>query len=155
MNEDALKVAVSLCALWGAVVSTVLAAVKFWETFWKDRIRLDSSHDFSSLAGAADTITIVNLSAVPVQVSHWTLAWKPTLLFRWNTPTLDVTPEDGTGMFTIPPKDSYTLEFPDEASPSGRSKFDWSYRSATHRQLLLTLHIFGRRPKVLKIHAGM
>jgi hypothetical protein len=59
-------------------------------------------------------------------------------------------------MFTIPPKDRYTLVFPDEEYHGDSSKFDWGYRSAQHRQLLLTLHIFGRRsPKVLTIHAGM
>jgi hypothetical protein len=130
-------------------ISIILAAVKLWETFWKDRIRLITTYSFTGEQGATDTITIVNLSSVPVQVSHWTLAWKPKLFFRWNTSTIDVTPDEGNGIFKIAPKDTHTLEFYED-----HSKFDWSYRTAQHRQLYLTLHIFGRRPKVLKVGAG-
>ncbi len=151
MDEKTLKAVVSalvsLCAIWGAILSTLLAGVKIWETFWKDRIRLTTTYSFSDEPSTDDTITVVNLSGVPIQVSHWTLAWKPNL-FRWNTSTIDVTPEEGTGMFKIGPKDSHTISFNDLA------KFDWSYRSAQHRQLLLTLHVFGRRSKVLKVRAG-
>lgn len=147
MDEQTLKAVVSLCAIWGAVLSTLLAGVKIWETFWKDRIRLTTTYSFTGEPGTTDTITVVNLSGVPIQVSHWTLAWKPNL-FRWNTSTIDVIPEEGADMFKIAPKASHTLPF------ENHSKFDWSYRSAQHRQLLLTLHIFGHRSKVLKVHAG-
>jgi hypothetical protein len=147
MDEQTLKTLVALCAIWGAGISTILGAVKLWESFWKDRIRLATTYSFTGQEGASDKITIVNLSAVPVQVSHWTLAWKPNLFHR-KLSVIDVTPVEGTPMFTIPPRNSHTLNFEEQ------SKFDWGYRSAHHRQLFLTLHIFGQKSKVLKICAG-
>jgi hypothetical protein len=126
----------------------LLGLVKLWEAFWKDRIQLRSTHNFSTQEGWVDTITVVNLSSVPIQVSHWELAWKPRH-FRWRTSTIDVTPREGlSSMFTIGARDSHTIWF--EAD----SKFDWGYPIASRRALFLTLHIFGRRcPKALKITA--
>lgn len=148
MDDQMLKIATVVCAVWGAGISTLLGSVKLWETFWKDRVRLASNYSFSDAEGSTDKITAVNLSSVPIQVSHWVLAWKPKP-FRWCTSTIGVTPYEGTSMFKIEPRDSYTIRFEEEA------KFDWSYRSASHRALFLTVHIFGRRrPKVLKIGAG-
>jgi hypothetical protein len=138
-----------MSAIWGACVPTILAVVKLWEIFWKDRIRLATTYSFTGEEGASDTITVVNLSGAPVQVSGWMLAWKPNFFSRWNTSTIEVTHDEEGTMFTIPAKDCYTLEFQES------DKFDWSYRNALHRQLYLTLRIFGRRkPKVLKVGAG-
>jgi hypothetical protein len=149
MDDQTLRVATAACAIWGAGVSTLLGLVKIWETFWKDRLRLEATHSFIDPCEKADEITVVNLSGLPVQVSHWTLAWKPNP-FRWRTSEIDVTPEpECVGRFTIPSKGNYTLYFEEDA------KFDSSYRTARHRNLYLTLNIFGRRqPKVLKVGAG-
>ena len=133
--------------IWGAILSTILGAATIWEKLWKDRTRLVTTFSFTGQRGVDDKITIVNLSGIPVQVSHWSLAWKPNL-FRWRTSTINVTPDEDITPFTIPARDNYILNFPDDY------KFDWSYRSALHRQLYLTLHIFGRRPKVLRVGAG-
>lgn len=142
MYDQTLKTA---CAVWGAVLSTMLGLVKLWEVFWKDRVRLKTTYSFSTQEGSTDEITIVNLSSVPVQVSRWELAWKPKS-FHWCTSTIDVTPHEGTSIFTVGPKDNHTICFEED------SKFDWSYRSTGNRALCLTLHIFGRRrPKVLRV----
>jgi len=122
--------------------------VKFWEVFWKDRIRLETSYSFSGAPWDVDEIHIVNLSGVTLQISHWKLEWKPNA-FRWRTSPIDMTPEYASGMFTLTPHDRHTLTFDAE------EKFDWSYRSAKHRNLYLTLYAFGRkRPLVLKVGAG-
>lgn len=151
MDDQTLRVATAACAIWGAAVSTSLGLVKLWETFWKDRLRLETTYSFIGLREEADEITVVNLSGLPVQVSHWTLAWKPNP-FRWCTSEIDVTPErepQSISRFTIPSKGEYTLYFEED------SKLDWSYRTAQHRNLYLTLYIFGRRrPKELKVGAG-
>ena len=103
MDNETIKSSVTIYA---AVLSTLLGGIKLWETFWKDRIRLATTNSFSGQKGAADEITIVNLSNVPVQVSHWELGWKPRL-FKRGKPARDVTPDD-TSMFKILPKDSQT-----------------------------------------------
>jgi hypothetical protein len=143
MDDRTLKIV----AIWGACVSTILGLVKLWETFWKDRVRLVASGHFTTQEGVSDEIVIVNLSGAAVQVSYWTLAWKPNF-FRRNTSKIDVTPE-GNNIFAIPANDRHVLEFQEQ------DKFDWSHRGTLHSQLYLTMHIFGRRkPKVLKVHAG-
>jgi hypothetical protein len=91
MDDQTLKAVVATSAIWGAVVSTILGLVKLWETFWKDRIRLATTYSFTGEEGAPDTITVANLSGAPVQVSGWTLAWKPNFFSRWNTSTIEVT----------------------------------------------------------------
>ena len=144
MDDYTIKVATFSCAVWGAALSTSLGFVKFWETFWKDRIRLDTSYSWSGQEGAIDEIVIANLSSVPLQVAYWSLAWKPKL-FHFRTSTLDVSPDEVSG-FKIDGKDTYTLYFEEQ------SKFDWGYRTSQHRALYLTLHLFGRkRPKSLRI----
>jgi len=147
MDEQTLKTVTGVCAMWGAAVSTFLALIKIWETFWKDRIRLETSYSFSGQYGAVDEISIVNLSGIPVQVQDWSLVWKPNR-FRWRTSEIDVTPES-TGRFTIPAKNDYTLLFEEF------NKFDWSPRAARNRKLYLILYVFGRkRPKILKVGGG-
>jgi hypothetical protein len=129
MDDRTLKGVVAMSAIWGACVSTILGVVKLWETFWKDRIRLTTSYSFTQEEGAADTITVVNLSGAPVQVSGWTLAWKPNFFSQWNTSTIEVTHEEEGTMFTIPARDRYTLEFQES------DKFDWGYRTAEAKGL--------------------
>ena len=133
--------------MWEAFISIIPGAGKLLETIWKNRTRLATTYYFTGQAGESDEITIVNLSAAAVQVSHYALKWKPNL-FRWKTSIIDVNLDELNSTFTIPPKGSYTLHFGEG------SNFDWSYQSALHRQLYLTLHIFGQRPKVLKVGAG-
>jgi len=148
MDDQTARIATTACAIWGAGISTLLGGVKLWETFWKDRLKLATTYSFSDQSDAAHEITVVNLSGVPVQICRWSLAWMPNS-FRWFTSTIDVTPQEGAGIFTIPPKDSYALYFKED------SKFDWSYRTTRHRHLDLTLHIFGRsKPYMLKVYAG-
>jgi hypothetical protein len=85
--------------VWGAVLSTGLACIKVWESFWKDRIRLATSYSFVGEGGPASTISVANLSALPVLVSSWELAWEPKAP-RWWVKRVDCTPDDVSG-FTI------------------------------------------------------
>jgi len=99
MDDQSLRAVVAMCAIWGACLSTVLGVVKLWETFWKDRTRLTVTRFFTTQEGVSDESTVVNLSGVPVQVSSWTLAWKPKFFFRWNTSTIEVTHDEEGTMF--------------------------------------------------------
>jgi hypothetical protein len=119
---------------WGAGLATILAAMKIWEVFLKDRVRLASSYSFTNQEGEPDEIIIVNLSPVPVQVASWSLVWRPTM-FHWATP-IDVTPFNA-GRFKVEAKGSHTLTFDEDV------KFEWGYRNAANRKLCLDLRIFG------------
>lgn len=146
MDSEAWKV---VLGGWGAVLSTALAAIKIWEVTLKDRVRLRTSYSFSSQVDADDEIVIVNLSPLPLQISHWCLFWKPNFL-SWGKEEIDVTPDlDRVGRFTVGARDSYAMVF------SEQDRFDWSHRSAAGRKLYLVLHVFGkRRPILLKVGAG-
>lgn len=66
-----------LLALWGAVVSSGLAGIKIWETFWRDRIKIESTYSISYSPEWPHQITIANMSSIPVQVSSAELYWVP------------------------------------------------------------------------------
>lgn len=74
-----------LLAAWGAAVSTGLAGIKIWETFWRDRLRLASTYSLTGEEGEPHLITIANLSSLPVQVSSAELYWVPNF-FPLNRP---------------------------------------------------------------------
>lgn len=127
-------------ALWGAAVSTGLACIKLWETFWKDRLRLASTYNFIGEGGPESTISIANLTALPVLVSSWELVWEPKI-FRWSAKLLDCTPDDVSG-FTLDRYSVTTLEFDEQ------NRFPWGYRVSQHRTLCLYLRVFGRKRRV-------
>ncbi|MBB3610962.1 hypothetical protein [Rhizobium sp. BK602] len=135
-----------LLAMWGAFISSGLAVIKIWETFFKDRLRLDKSYLLTGETGGEHEITVANLSSVPVQVSSWTLAYEPKV-FRWKTKRKDVTPERyKVGGFKIDGHSSHTLLF------GGEDQFEWGWKVQKGRNLCLDLHIFGRKkPKRLII----
>ncbi|OWU66387.1 hypothetical protein ATO2_18900 [Roseovarius sp. 22II1-1F6A] len=132
---------------WAAVVSTSLAAIKIWETFWRDRIRLAVSYSLSGERGGQHEITVANLSSVPVQISSWDLTWKPRWFAFWLK-EVNVSPQY-TYRFKIMGHDSYQINF------EGRNQFAWGWKIASGRQLVLELNLFGRkRPLRLRVGAG-
>jgi len=134
-------------AVWGAILSTILGIVKLWEAFWKDRVRLATTYSLTGERGGAHQIVIANLSPLPVQVSHWTLAWEPRWISFWSS-KIDVTPDETTH-FKIDARNTYTLNF------EGFDRFAWDWKAAGGRQLVLKLKLFGKRhPIKLVIGAG-
>ncbi|ATG42631.1 hypothetical protein [Phaeobacter piscinae] len=124
----------------GLAISLILAFVKIYETFWKDRLSLATSYFFTSHPGEADEIVIANLSPIPVQIAYWTIAWEK----RWyalRVKDVDVTPEDPF-RFKVLGRDSFALRFRDN------DKFPTGGSVAANRRLVLRLHVFGRRRPV-------
>lgn len=133
--------------VWAAVVSTSLAAIKVWETFWRDRIRLATTYSLSGEAGARHEIVVANLSGVPIQVSDWYLIWEPRWFAFWLK-EVNVTPDDAW-RFKIEGHNDYQLSF------EGCDQFEWGWTVASGRQLVLKLNLFGRnRPLRLRVGAG-
>ncbi|MFK0339206.1 hypothetical protein ACIQT7_18210 [Agrobacterium deltaense] len=136
----------TIIAVWGAIVSSGLAAIKLWEVFWKDRLRLATSYMLTGERGGEHEIVVANISPLPVQIASWKLAWEPKL-FRFNKPEIDVSPDwEDIGRFKIDAHSSYVLKF------GGLNQFSWDYKTSAGRRLTLRLKIFGlRREKVLRI----
>lgn len=136
---DTVSQAVSQSAVgaWGAVVSTGLAGIKVWETFFKDRLKLATSWVFTGDPGGAHVIYVANLSPTPVQVEAWTVAYKPRP-FHWNIDKVELTYDDNEG-FKIDGHSNKPLLF------AGMNKFVWAGDAPPNTNLWLTLHIFGRK----------
>lgn len=122
-----------ILAIWGATLSSALAV---WE-YRKRRLNLSTAYAFFGTDEIADEIIIVNLSPVPVFVSHWALVWIPKNHLSRKKP-IDITPDDLNG-FKIAGEDIVTLKF------GGQDKIPWGYSVSEKRKLVLTLHIHGRK----------
>jgi hypothetical protein len=59
----------SFLAIWGSVISTVLAVIKIRET-WRDQRRLTTSHSFSHPDYGENQIIIENPSNTPMMVNY-------------------------------------------------------------------------------------
>lgn len=138
-----------LIALMGLLLSAINITYTIWDKLSAKRLRLATTYFVTGEDGTPDTITIVNLSPFPVQVSYWHLQWRPNLFhpFRSTVEAAEFNPEDSS-VFTILAYNNFTLKFFDP------DKFDWSYRTSRHRKLYLTMDIFGHGRKRLKIGAG-
>ena len=75
--------AASFPAVWGAVLSTILALLKIHE-MWRARERIDRGYDFKSLPELGNDVIIRNLSAKPQILTYWELQWRKRRLFRWH-----------------------------------------------------------------------
>ncbi|MFZ3084944.1 hypothetical protein [Rhodoferax ferrireducens] len=59
-------------ALWGALLSTVLAVIKIMD-WWRDRDRLEIDFSSTSDESVGNSIIIRNLYAKPIIITHWEL----------------------------------------------------------------------------------
>lgn len=116
-------------ALWGAVLSTFLAA----REIWKSRLQIVAT--FGSI-GDSSRVEIINLSAKSVVVRYYTLYWE-------NKPskTVDLDNWDMRSI-QLKPFEPFCLEFADEHSINLQG----------HKQLNIQLEIAGRwRSKKIKL----
>lgn len=130
-------------ATWAAIVSTGLALIKIWETFWRDRIRLDSTYLLTGERDMPNEVVIANLSPIPVQVAHWELAWEARWFAFWLK-RVDVSPDE-TSRFKINGRDEHAIRY----------EFQWNGRVSSGRHLVLRLKAFGQQRQIkLVIGAG-
>jgi hypothetical protein len=61
---------INLIAWWGAILSTLLALIKFTE-FWRSRFRIDIGFLFNGLPELGNDIYVRNLTPYPVILGHW------------------------------------------------------------------------------------
>ncbi len=142
MKED-----YSLLAIWGAVLSTILAGLKIWE-LWRARRRIEYSHNFRGPEELGNDVIIRNLSSTPIIVSHYELVW---LKRRWfglkKNEVRSIVPDSDFTEFQISPHSSQILTFTDE------QHFDWSPDSLSGAAIYLRVHIAGeRKPRLAWIY---
>jgi hypothetical protein len=137
--------AIDYLALWGAVLSTLLALAKFWE-IWKSRNRVEISHNFTGNDDIGNEVIIRNLGGTPLLITYWELLWLQRHWFRWKQShaiSADWTFEDlNFGGHT-----SIKLSFREE------NAFDWSASAMGKDKIYLHLHIADRsRPILRKVY---
>ena len=136
MNGPSLSL---VLALWGAVVSTALGAIKIWEV-WRDRHRVDVGFSFCSGEQRGNTITIRNLAGRPLILSYWELQlrqgrWPCARYSTFQSPELDELLDS-----RIEPYSSNPLVFAEA------DHFDWDKGALRGQPLYIRLHFAGHRP---------
>src|ERR1700690_736717 len=74
---------VDYLAMWGAVLSTLLALVNFWE-LWTSRSRIDISYNFTGSEDIGNEVIIRNLGGTPLLITYWELLWRHRHWFLWK-----------------------------------------------------------------------
>lgn len=133
-------------AIWGSFLSTFLGVLKARE-FWKERFRIDVGVMLTSSVDPGNTVTIRNLGGKPVIVEYWELVWRSGWWPRRKESLLD-SPGEFARDIQIAPGASQSLEF------SGPDYFAWDVRALKGRSIFISLHIAGRKRRVLQKLAG-
>lgn len=122
-------------AVWGAVMSTILAVIKFWET-WRDRFKIDTSYYFTS---EENKIFIRNITTRPIIIAHWELLYCSGRWLHRKVERIACHDHDA-GDIRIDPYGTRRLRFAE------MDYFSWGYNDLKGRKLYIRLHIVGRKP---------
>ncbi len=123
-------------AFWGASVSTVLAAIKFYE-FWRDRSRIRARAMLRGDPHLGNEITVMNLSSKPIIVEHWEIIYRGNAWwFGKEEPA--ASPWDDDGCFSVEAHGSRTLTFRD------MDYFGWGADLTARKSIWIRLHVAGK-----------
>ena len=131
-------------AIWGAVLSTVLAAIRVWE-FWQNRFRLEIDPFLTSLEEVGNEIQIRNLSDTPLLITYWELVW---LSGYWPLRKCSRTKSAEPDMsdIRIDAYSSTKFTFKEE------NHFGWGAKALKGRRIYLKLTVAGRGKVLRKVY---
>ena len=98
-----------ILAVWGALLSTFLAGVKFWE-LWNNRLKVDISALWTGSEDIGHSITIRNLSSFPVILIGWELFYRQQKFFIPQDEPIEKSDFDWSDV-TINPVSVFSLDF--------------------------------------------
>lgn len=124
-----------LIALWGAILSTILAGVKGFE-LWRDRHRVEVEGRFTSSEHEGNEIRVRNLSSRPLIVTYWQVSHRKGVWpwFKWDE---ICSAEFDAQDLKIEPNSSNNFTFVDE------HYFSTSPKALKGRRVVFTLHLAG------------
>ena len=129
-------------ALWGAVLSTLLASVKFYE-IWQARTQIEVSYSFTSNPEIGNEVIIRNLSNKPILITYWELFWQHR---NWGKLITD----DGT----FPDYDYKDKKLDAHSSTSihfaESDHFGWGAKALGKNKIFIHLHIAGKNKPIRK-----
>ena len=120
-------------ALWGALLSTFLAGVKFWE-LWDKRLKINVSAVWTGSEEVGHTIRIRNLSSFSVILTGWEVFYRQPHFFTSQEELIEDSGFDWNDI-TIKSASTFPLEFKDE------------HHFSTHKRknIYIKLHFAGYR----------
>ncbi len=133
-----------LIAIWGALLSTGLGVIKFFE-WWRDRHQIDVSYSFSTSAYDGNIVFIRNLSNRPIIITHWQL-FAADDRKRKQGYTHIASAEFDAGDHVVAANASYELKFIEG------DHFNTSPKFLKGRSIFIELRIAGRRPEAYMVY---
>ena len=133
-------------ALWGAILSSALAAIKVYE-FWVNRNRFELDYFIRPEESGGNTILIRNLFSKKQTITYWVLQRRKRKFWVfWSSHNLDGPDDDDLCNIEIDAFSSYKLNFEDcSYFPAGK-------RELGKDKLMLQLRIAGKKyPVTLEI----
>jgi hypothetical protein len=98
-----------ILAVWGALFSTFLAGVKFWE-LWNNRLKVDVSALMTENEDIGNVITIRNLSSFSILLVGWELFYRQQAFLIPQDEQIESNDFDWVDV-TINPVSAFSLNF--------------------------------------------
>lgn len=113
-----------ILAVWGALFSTFLAGVKFWE-LWNNRLKVDVSALMTENEDIGNVITIRNLSSFSILLVGWELFYRQQAFLIPQDEQIESNDFDWVDV-TINPVSAFSLNFCGQDHFSTRKTLDGS-----------------------------
>ncbi len=128
-----------ILSLWGAILSTILTILKFFE-YWNNRFRININTIFRSEANCGHDISISNLSSKPILLEYMELF---TLKGKWffKKEHNIWSPEDLIINERIEPSNTKLYNF------RQGDYFQWN-----NKTIYIKLYFIGKKPIIQKIN---
>jgi hypothetical protein len=129
-------------ALWGAVISTVLAI----REIAKSRTKIEIGYNFTGSPEIGNEIIIRNISASPIIIPRWELLWIKRRFLMCKKIRGEGHDEFNSDI-SLAEHSSTSLTFVDQ------HHFDWGWKSLNGAKIYLKLHIAGKKwPRYYKVY---
>jgi hypothetical protein len=135
----------TILAVWGALLSTVLAGVKLWEV-WQARFRVEVVASLTGSEEIGNTVSIRNLAGKPAILGYWEILRISGRWPFWKEKCL-VSPDEGARDTSIAPHSTLSLPFIEG------DHFAWGPAALQGDRIFMRLHFAGRRPILREVVA--
>src|SRR5687768_14121391 len=129
---------ITLVAIWGAALSTILVIIKIWEIY-RDRKRIHVTYTLAGDSATGDNVSIYNLSKKTIRIEHWELVWVTKKFFIGKKIVPIDAFNDEDRHLNLPANSTQPLNF------NGQYHFNWTPEIETNVKLFIKLTIAGRR----------
>ena len=123
-----------IIAVWGAIISTILA----FREYLKSRLQIEIGFSSTSIPEIGNKVTIRNNSVRPIIVTYWEIVFRKWRLLPLGE-SVCTSPDEYFTEFKIPEHNSKSLEFTEQ------DYFSCSQNMLKGRKLYLRLHVSGRK----------